>query len=37
MQSLGGELITDFAAGENHALAVTEFGDVYAWYGYDPS
>ncbi|KDO23559.1 hypothetical protein SPRG_10752 [Saprolegnia parasitica CBS 223.65] len=27
----GGSVITDFAAGENHALAVTEFGDVYSW------
>ncbi|EQC36549.1 hypothetical protein SDRG_05998 [Saprolegnia diclina VS20] len=31
LEHFGGSVITDFAAGENHALAVTEFGDVYSW------
>ncbi|OQS04948.1 regulator of chromosome condensation (RCC1) [Thraustotheca clavata] len=30
-EHFGGSVITDYAAGENHALAVTEFGDVYSW------
>ncbi|CAK4080980.1 unnamed protein product [Aphanomyces euteiches] len=31
VEHFGSEVIMDFAAGENHALAVTEFGDVYSW------
>ncbi|ETV99248.1 hypothetical protein, variant 1 [Aphanomyces invadans] len=31
MEHFGSEVVTDYAAGDNHALAVTEFGDVYSW------
>lgn len=32
VDALDGQLIVDFSAGENHSLAVNEFGDVFAWY-----
>lgn len=32
VDALNGQLIVDFSAGENHSLAVNEFGDVFAWY-----
>ncbi|RHZ01593.1 hypothetical protein DYB35_012648 [Aphanomyces astaci] len=31
MEHFGSDVVTDYAAGDNHALAVTEFGDVYSW------
>uniref|UniRef100_K3WC71 BTB domain-containing protein n=1 Tax=Globisporangium ultimum (strain ATCC 200006 / CBS 805.95 / DAOM BR144) TaxID=431595 RepID=K3WC71_GLOUD len=31
VDALNGQVIVDFSAGENHSLAVNEFGDVFAW------
>lgn len=31
VDALHGQVIVDFSAGENHSLAVNEFGDVLAW------
>lgn len=32
MDALAREAVADVSAGEQHTLAVTEFGDVFAWY-----
>lgn len=31
MDALAREAVVDVSAGEQHTLAVTEFGDVFAW------